>query len=468
VWYEKYWPITNWKKAHASYDHGETLWDPEMVRRMNAVAKAIAMDVYRPEGGGNYTAVCFDGIIRTFTSPKFDPRRQILEISPVHALELSQNIVPPGTIKHAWEVIPEGTFISNDPRHLQSFSITVNDIPRHITEKECVGMEGWDPWSKWIQEWKTGKWTRYAWWLKGLIYKHGEKLKYVDQIICFALGSLQKNIEWIDEDTGIPGYKEFPRVFIQHMVAVTIRDTIHEILEREPQAGEDQPRKTIRILSQDPAYCRNCSKVLLKHLQIETTRDFQGMVDVADQDKNSFVISMSATNNIVSMICDVTKPFRGPLAMLCDEIELQQRSWSGAHISGAPWLRWDEWNGSDPRNSAIYPYGDQTTKNMALYVKGCDSEYFGDFTEKVGIHARDFVPAHHEGVMDIKRKRNAFGVKHDDHNPGLVIPDGAKGDKIYLDKYGTEYKNDLANATRLWSKVYSSYFGDLQLYVRKE
>lgn len=457
------WPETEWKKSQASHNYGEALWDPEMVRRMNQVATTI--DTFGPEGGGLYMVVCFDGAIRVFRAPKYDPGRQVLNIAPVHAISLSQNIIPSGTFR------PEGSFVSHDPEHLKSFSITVMDLPRHILMKECIGLENWDPWSKWIVEWKWGRWMKYSWWLKGLIYKHKDRMRHVDQIVCFALGSLQKNMEWVDKDTGVTGYKEFPRIFIQHMVPFTIRETIYEILEQEsvklPKGAKGQSRKIIPIVAQDPAYCHVCSAILKEHLDIETTYDFQGMIDIADKDKNSFVVTISPTNDLISMICDVTASFGGPLAMLCDEIELHQTSWNGTLIPGAPWLRWEGWYGRDPKNSSIYPSGDQTTKNMAQYVDRCRSDYFGDFTEKVGMRHSDFIPDQHEAAIEIKKRRLKFGPENDPDQPYPAAVEGTKGDKMYLDKYGSEYRDDLANAKAFWGKVCSSYFGDLQLYVRK-
>ena len=210
IWYHDTYLKNDWKRAIASQGYGDEFWDRGMIQQMNDVSKNL--HEFNRNGGTSYAALCFDGLTRQIISPKFDPTKEKLMIWPIGITDFAQNVNLKGKV------------ISVKPEHLRSFSVRTCEKSRHELDRECFPQTGEMPWGKWKQEWRNGKSSSLSSRLKGLIHKHRERLKTVDQILCFALGPLQSNKRiFLDAARTQKLDKEFPKAFVQHMAAVTIR-----------------------------------------------------------------------------------------------------------------------------------------------------------------------------------------------------------------------------------------------------
>jgi hypothetical protein len=179
--------------------------------------------------------------------------------------------------------------------------------------------------------------------LTSAIIKHAERLKDVDNIVCFGLGNLERRK---------------PRTFVQHLAAVTIRNTLQEIRAARGIPG------TIPILAQDPLYCPHCRYVLHKDLGIETVTDLTGFQSIT---QTSFVVSICAGGPIGQIIADLTLSFGGPTAFLCEDFK-------------------DDYLAQEHSPDAISGYGsNEPTKNMVDYQKRCIKEDVSDMQDILGM-----------------------------------------------------------------------------------
>jgi len=177
--------------------------------------------------------------------------------------------------------------------------------------------------------------------LVDIIHKHADRLKDVDKIVCFALGSLH--------------YRK-SKSYVQHLAATTIRDTLYEI---QKAAGQDT---SIEVIAQDPAYDEQCKRILREELNIRAVADFEGFLSIT---KNTFIVSIAPSAPIVEVIADVTLGFGGPAAILCDEI-------SDDYLA--------------PESDSDGAYGSEwSTKNSVEFKSRCESEDFGDAQDLLGM-----------------------------------------------------------------------------------
>lgn len=190
------------------------------------------------------------------------------------------------------------------------------------------------------------QWKRKRDVLTGLIHKHADKLQGVDQILCFGLGPLDQ---------------KRPKSFVQHLAAVTIRDTLHDI------RSEKGVTTTIPIIAQDPLYCLHCKLELQKELEIRAVTDQEGFLAVT---KNSIVITVAPGAPVCQIIADITVDDGGPLALLCnsfnDDYLAQEREPRGHYTT------------------------DEPTKNMVAYKNHCTVESFDDTELVLGMTYQDF------------------------------------------------------------------------------
>ena len=258
------------------------------------------------------------------------------------------------------------------------FTLEYLEMTQHNITRSCYHLE--PPYRFWKNSWETGKWhdkdrvwgcfvdqskAVLGWWpvstrrietitekkewasvwltlserLKGLVRKHADRLKDVDKVVCFALGAL----------TGVS-----PRCFVQHLAARTVADTLEEL-----SIASGTP-KTIKVVAQDPAYCRHCVAVLKTELDIDAVTDLSGFQIL---DKNSFVLTFAPTGPIPAMIADLTLASGGPAAMLCHRMD--ENYLRPEHEKG-PWIDAVE------------------TKNLVAWKKTCLEEDFGDAQDFLG------------------------------------------------------------------------------------
>ncbi|CAO2657727.1 Nn.00g038530.m01.CDS01 [Neocucurbitaria sp. VM-36] len=182
--------------------------------------------------------------------------------------------------------------------------------------------------------------------LTDLLFKHGDKLKAVDKILCFGLGAL----DW-----------RRPKHFVQHLAAATVRDTLHSIREKGGIAAK------IPIIAQDPAYCSNCTQVLKRELDIHVVVGNEGFKAVT---KNSFIITVAPSAPVCQIIADLTLQDGGPAAMLCDRFG-------------------DDYLAREHKPEGEYTC-DEPTKNMVEYKKRCTIEDFDEVQGVLGMNYEEF------------------------------------------------------------------------------
>lgn len=344
----------------------------EMVEEMDKLQRSLQS----AKPGDKYQVKGFDGKQHSLQIPRFDKGTEYLSIIIVDYRLLSQNMDENGNFKER-----------ANPHRLVPFFVLVKSIGRHIKENECIPEPGREPWVKWKKDWEAGEnWKIYSTQLKYHVTKHWDTLKRVDQIVCIALGSLQAGFQSIDTKNGKPIVKEFPRRFVQHLTAYTIREAMHELASSEQASvsrGEMKQRSQeakLTILAQDPVYCNNCINVLKNGLDIEATI-YQDVLKRITE--NTFVICIAPSGSLVSIICDIIP--RGPLGMLCDTIQIDTKRWDGLE-SVEPWLKWDGWDGSKfSEADEDGAWDDLPTKSMVEYEKKCYAIEFGDHEDCLGI-----------------------------------------------------------------------------------
>jgi hypothetical protein len=214
------------------------------------------------------------------------------------------------------------------------------------------------------------------------------------------------------------------------------------------------PPKPLPIFAQDPEYCKQCKKALWDTLDIQAYSDCTGFRAITG---NTLVMCIAPSGPLVGLICDITQDFKGPLAMLCNEIDLETPKWDGIQPVDA-WLKWDQWDGK--RRSGQNDHGnwtkDHPTRNMVKYANRCHSEYFGDFQDCYEIpyteHRRTTWDLPYPGEIRMNREK---------------FPPGRNGDEEYKKKYGREYSEHFAAAERAVKPKAKPNFGDLRFYVRR-
>jgi hypothetical protein len=140
------------------------------------------------------------------------------------------------------------------------------------------------------------QWKRTHTKLIQVLRDHANSLLEVDKVMCFALGSRDHRK---------------PTSFVQHLAAATIRDPLQDL---QIAAGK---RKPIEIIAQDPAYDVQCKLILRCELDIRAVTDLEGFLSIT---KNTFVVSISPGAPVMEIIADISIPYSGPAAMLCNEI----------------------------------------------------------------------------------------------------------------------------------------------------
>jgi hypothetical protein len=283
--------------------------------------------------------------------------------------------------------------------------------------------------------------------LKHKIEKYGDKLKQVNQVICFGLGSLSYNQ---------------PRSFMQHLAALTVRNEIQRLRNDSSE---------IEILAQDPAYCSNCKDILQKELGIKAVTTFEGHRLL---NKTTLTISIAPGAPVCQMIADLTHEDGGPAAMMCDAFD------------------------DNYLKEEMYPErkfaSDESTKNMVDYRKGCDTEDLDDAKDILGMTCDEFEkefprkPAEQldefikegEDIRDLsdwygndrvwleKRMINALQAK----NELSGVEQQSKEElRAGLDKNFTKLSDDekkyFGDCNRLYQLHGQVYFPNLTLYVRR-
>ncbi|KAF2280469.1 uncharacterized protein EI97DRAFT_478449 [Westerdykella ornata] len=411
-----------------------TLWTTDMVKEMQELSKRL--DSLKT--GDKYSVTAFDGEKCGLKVPPFNTEKESLALKIVGYQTLSQN------------VDDNGNYISeNVYRRVPFFISAEKDKKTHILQQDCVPKKGicsWQkggtPWKIWKQEFESGKkWAKYAKELENLVTKSYAKLKNVDKIVCIALGSLKTGSR-----IPLPGGKfldrEQPGSYVQHLAADKMRKKLEELT-----------RRRIMILAQDPAYCGNCGEILRKELNIETSTHCDGLLNIT---ANTLVISIAPSYDLIGLTCDITRDFGGPLAMLCNEIEMDETRWDG-YFPNQPWLKWDQWDGTS--RSYVNEDGnaaDHTTRSMAEYEAKCTIADFGDFEDIYKYTYKEYRTKYSDVPFpgEVKSNRKKF-------------VDGKKGDDDYKKEYGYSFAEHLALAERAHPKGPGPNFGELKLYVRE-
>ncbi|KAJ4301759.1 hypothetical protein N0V90_003853 [Kalmusia sp. IMI 367209] len=307
--------------------------------------------------------------------------RKIPDVAPEERLLLCLN----GIVHISQAFSAEGE-IDDDASQALLYELKPKAVTTHEDKSTCtISNTDTDspPWEFWKESWRTGAWhnSRNDIWntklvnarwqkappllseeankldkwatiwrtlsdrLKNFITKYESALKDVDQVVCFALGSL---------DVG------YPRSFVQHLAANTVAEALNELRRTK---GISTPVSTF---AQDPAYCDNCIDILQSELNIKATKSHEAFSKV---NKNTFVITFAPTGPICPIIADLTREFDGPAAMLCDEIiddYMEPQHEKGTWIDNYP------------------------TSTLVDYKKKCFSEYFGDDKELLGMSHEEF------------------------------------------------------------------------------
>jgi hypothetical protein len=315
------------------------------------------------------------------------------------------------------------------------------------------------PWDARKDKWENGVWKEYADKLKELVKNYWTTLKNVDKIVCFALGYLQTGmtIERVIK-------REYPRRYVQHLAADTIRQTLHDLADEDwsqknggqkPQRGKDPIDPTgprhVPIIAQDPAYCEKCKEVLKNTLDIDATELCDGFLKLTE---NTLVVCIAPGTAIRGVICDITRSFNGPLAMLCDEIEMETKR-SDGESPVDEWLKWDKWDGaSSSTDKELCPQNDLTTKSMAEYSRNCNYDEFRDFEKFKGITYKESITKYSDWPISL--------VELNERLDELPRTPGEK-EKEYEQKYGHAYQRHKAFVT-----AREPFFGDLNLYVKRK
>jgi hypothetical protein len=122
----------------------------------------------------------------------------------------------------------------------------------------------------------------------------------VKSVVCFGLGRLRVDA---DDYAG----QHAATSFLQHAAAVHIRDVFAKL--------QKQPRESIPIYAQDPAYCSNCKAHLKTRWNMEIMDFNSGFLKV---DANTFVVSLFPAAPVRQIVGDITcfGDVLGPAGML--------------------------------------------------------------------------------------------------------------------------------------------------------
>lgn len=138
-------------------------------------------------------------------------------------------------------------------------------------------------------------------------------MRPVNRVVCLDLHRLRED-----------------RFFREHLVAVTIRDTL--------QNSETMP---MQIIAQSSEYCTNCAKVLKDMFGITMVERPDAFLHV---DQNTFVIAYGWPDaRTCQWTLDKTRKVGGPAALLCDPVEQDDRHANPADFSwysSPELLRW--------------------------------------------------------------------------------------------------------------------------------
>jgi hypothetical protein len=409
----------------------DTLWTRDMVVEIDQLSRKIP----ELEPGEAYEVKDLHGKTRTLHVPDYDPKTDFLLIEIVGHQALAQMLDQDGNFKRT----------ANDYRYVPFF-IRKQTNEFHVSQQICFpNKDNWakpeSPWSLWKKEWDEPRWAKRSQQLRDLVKKRWSILRSVDQIVCFALGYLETGIPVKGTTIKIPR----PKRFVQHMAVDTIRRTLEELSANESNEA-NAPIRSIPVFAQDPAYCDNCISVLKKELNIEATRHCDGFLKLRE---NTLVVCIAPGTAVRGVVFDITRALNGPLAVLCDEIEMNPTRWDGKG-PGPEWLRWDEWDGATPSedNEKSIP-NDFTTNTMAEYCKKCSSDEFGDYKELTGI-----------SYKDAKSKYSDWPLTQVELKERLDL---LSGDKV---RYKEEYKCDYETHLN-FVKAPEPMFGDLILYAKQ-
>ncbi|KAF2713430.1 hypothetical protein K504DRAFT_450128 [Pleomassaria siparia CBS 279.74] len=288
-------------------------------------------------------------------------------------------------------------------------AFSLRTIPsRHLRDKTCFIQPSDEvTWETLREEWERNPASQR---LKMLIDRHADRLQHVDQIVCFALGALDKTRK---------------REYTQHLAACTIRDAL------EGPPGCSGGKKIAKILAQDPTYCDNCTSILLRSTGIETTTGFEGTLQVTE---NTLVVCISPSAPICQMLADLAFEAgrKMPIAMLCNDIDDDNYDEQNHHLSPHP---------------ARYPTADGPTQRLIEYKNACVEDIFTDFPDNI--------------TFDGHRYTSAEDWRAD------PPPVGPRMESVYAKETGERIEQLKAESRICVRGRNRSLFGDLRLYVRK-
>jgi hypothetical protein len=373
-------------------------------------AGKLAQKLKTLEPGEIYHITGFDGKLQEMSVPVFDKATQELALHFIGYHELAKNMDA------------NGRLISKNPADVVPYKIVTGQISRHVKQKLCHVEEGRPvPWEDWKERWENGEWKAYSKALRDIVKKHKEKLQSVDQLVCFAIGSLNTYVP----NLPLEFKKELPARYIQHLAAWTIRKAIQGIQNND--LARDKP---LPILAQDPGYCDNCKKVLHSTLGTDATSSFcDGFQAITPA---SLVIVICPGQDICGMIADITAPFNGPTAMLCDTIEHYDTNGRVLELND-PWLRWDGWTESHCQKISATGTTDQITENMWKYRERCTIDYLDDSYDHLGMSHMEWMAKKPPAPAKIRREDYGDNKEYDDAKAYSSKMHQAAGKVIFRD-----------------------------------
>jgi hypothetical protein len=165
--------------------------------------------------------------------------------------------------------------------------------------------------------------------------KHAKEIRLVKKMVCFGLGSIQV-------------YD--PRAYVQHLAAYTIARKLDDI-----QASYEPTPEKIKIVAQDPMYTDTCKTILGKLDPPITFVDFQTFDALHDIDRNTFIVSIGATEIVAAPAIEIIGP-DGPAGMLINEMKSNCER---------------EWHCKPLRKDLTAPTTGWTTETEMLYKEQC-------------------------------------------------------------------------------------------------
>jgi hypothetical protein len=266
--------------------------------------------------------------------------------------------------------------------------------------------------------------------LKKIIWKHGDKLKRVDKIVCFGLGSLSTRK---------------PKYFVQHLAAVTLREEIELIRKKDDECSK---HPAVQIIAQDPAYCSNCKDILKSLLNIEAVDTFEGHDSLT---RTTTTMSVSPSAPVCQMIADLTVDFGGPLAMICDDFHL------------------DIMEVRDVKD-----IDDQPTKNMVGYKTKSITEDLDDAVEMLKMTREEYI-RRYKGETPIylvqkwlKAGKNVGGLGRRGLMSGETLEWWMKKSKTD----GKELSEEEVEEYAKWEEAHEAntlvYFSEVRMFIRRD